>query len=66
MSVQELEAEALKLSASEREELVRRLLAGLSETEGVDPILGLGTDPVICGVTDASVQHDRYLYESAD
>jgi hypothetical protein len=65
MSVQEFEAEALRLSLSEREELVRRLLAGLSETKGVDPILGLGTDPVICGVTDASVQHDRYLDTAA-
>jgi hypothetical protein len=27
-----------------------------------DPILGLGRDPVICDVTDASVNHDRYLY----
>jgi hypothetical protein len=66
MSVQELVAEALKLSSSEREELVRRLLAGLSDADSVDPLLGLGTDPVVCGAADASVQHDRYLYGAAD
>lgn len=66
MSVQELEAEALKLSAPEREELVRRLLAHLSEEDSADPLLGLGADPVVCGVADASVHHDRYLYGAAD
>ena len=66
MSVQELEAEALKLSASEREELVRRLLAHLSEDDSVDPLLGLGTDPVVCGSADASAQHDHYLYGATD
>lgn len=27
-----------------------------------DPILGLGTAPVDCGVADASENHDAYLY----
>ncbi len=65
MSVQELEAEALKLSAPEREELIRRLLARSSEDDSVDPLLGLGADPVVCGVADASAQHDRYVYDAA-
>ena len=30
----------------------------------VDPILGLGENPVACGAPDASEQHDRYLYNS--
>jgi hypothetical protein len=30
-----------------------------------DPILELGTQPVICDVTDASTNHDHYLYGSA-
>lgn len=29
-----------------------------------DPILALGEAPVACGATDASVQHDMYLYGS--
>ncbi|HEX4588921.1 MAG TPA: hypothetical protein VH120_03270 [Gemmataceae bacterium] len=29
-----------------------------------DPILGLGKHPVAVDVTDASVNHDRYLAES--
>lgn len=29
-----------------------------------DPILGLGENPVSCGVTDGSENHDRYLYGS--
>lgn len=28
-----------------------------------DPILGLGKNPVVCGVTDASEQHDKYTYD---
>jgi hypothetical protein len=66
MRVQELETEALKLSAAEREELVRRLLSGLSGTSSADPLLALGTNPVECGAPDASGEHDRYLYRSAD
>ena len=66
MSIQELEAEALKLSSAEREELVRRLLSHLNENDPVDPLLGLGADPVVCGVADGSVHHDGYLYGTAD
>jgi hypothetical protein len=65
VSVQELEAEALKLSAADREELIRRLLARSSEDDSVDPLLGLGADPVVCGAANASVQHDRYVYDAA-
>jgi hypothetical protein len=61
MSVDELEAEALKLSSAEREELIRRLLARASKTASVDPLLGLGTNPVVCGVPAASTQHDGYV-----
>jgi virulence-associated protein VagC len=28
-----------------------------------DPIFGLGRAPVTCDVSDASTQHDRYLYD---
>lgn len=65
MSIQELEAEALKLPESERAQLAELLLAslgsGIGSTED-DPILGLGTAPVVTGVIDGSVNHDRYLY----
>jgi len=27
-----------------------------------DPILGLGSNPIVVDVDDASVNHDRYLY----
>jgi hypothetical protein len=27
-----------------------------------DPIFGLGTDPIDCGLVDAAENHDRYLY----
>jgi hypothetical protein len=30
-----------------------------------DPILGLGRNPVACGLSDASTAHDRYLYDPA-
>jgi hypothetical protein len=66
MSIQELEAEALKLSPPEREELVRRLLSRLNEDDSVDPLIGMGANPVVCGVTDASVNHDAHLYGTAD
>jgi hypothetical protein len=67
MSIQELEAEALKLPEGERAKLVARLLASMSR-EAVeaeeDPILRLGTSPVSTGVSDGAAQHDRYLYGS--
>jgi len=27
-----------------------------------DPILGLGSNPVVCDLADAAENHDRYLY----
>jgi hypothetical protein len=65
MSIQELEAEALKLPEEERARLAERLLASLRHEPAPaedDPIFGLGTDPVATGVPDAAAQHDHYLY----
>jgi hypothetical protein len=65
MQIREIEAEALKLSEAEREELAERLLATVRNPRVIakdDPILLLGTDPVDTGDTDASVALDRYLY----
>ena len=56
----------------------REMLAGIEEVEilkedhrivispvtKVDPILGLGKNPVSCGVSDASERHDSDLYRS--
>jgi virulence-associated protein VagC len=28
-----------------------------------DPIWEMGNDPVICGLSDAAENHDRYLYQ---
>ena len=28
-----------------------------------DPILGFGTHPVHCGLSDASDEHDKYIYD---
>ena len=28
-----------------------------------DPILGLGKNPIVLDVEDASINHDRYLYD---
>lgn len=30
----------------------------------VDPILGLGENPMTCGVSDAAEHHDKYLYQT--
>ena len=30
-----------------------------------DPIIGLGNHPVVCGLSDASKNHDKYLYHNA-
>jgi hypothetical protein len=65
MNLREIEAEALKLPEQERALLAERLLASLGEPVGPvtdDPIWGLGTAPVISGVSDGSVEHDRHLY----
>lgn len=56
----------------------KELLAGIEEVEiftenhriviqpisQVDPILGLGSNPVMSGAPDASVHHDKYIYGS--
>jgi hypothetical protein len=68
MSIQEIEAEALKLSENERALLVERLISSMSRgarRAGEDPILGLGSAPVSCGTMDGASAHDRHLYESA-
>ena len=65
MSIQELEAEALKLPEKERAELAERLLASLRRTPAPvedDPLFGLGTEPVAMEVPDGAAQHDHYLY----
>lgn len=36
----------------------------VTPTTKKDPILGLGQNPVECGVRDASEHHDKYLYGS--
>lgn len=47
---------------------LRRELSMLSQTSSSeledDPIWELGTNPVVCDVTDASENLDRYLYNS--
>jgi len=67
MSIHELEVEALKLPEDERTRLAERLLASVGRREmmptGEDPIFGIGRAPVDCGVTDGSVEHDRYIYQ---
>ncbi|HEX8450692.1 MAG TPA: hypothetical protein VF647_01280 [Longimicrobium sp.] len=68
MSIQELEAEALKLPEGERAKLVARLLASMRREAieaAEDPIMRLGNSPVSTGVSDGAAQHDRYLYGSA-
>ena len=68
MTLKEVEAEALKLSQTERELLVQNLLASLGKDDRPieeDPLWELGRSPVDLGVTDASVAHDKYLYRLA-
>ncbi len=36
----------------------------LTPTEEPDPIWQLGSNPISLGITDASENHDRYLYDS--
>ena len=98
MTVQDLEAEVLKLPAEDRARIAETLLASLtpSEEDEEDPIdgfrktpvadgspegtgtkerehpigdrsiWGLGSSPVDCGVTDGSVNHDKYFYDVLD
>lgn len=51
---------ARQLSPDEQRELAQRLLNAIGE----DPILQLGTNPVDDEVSDASLNHDRYIYRS--
>lgn len=37
-----------------------------SSAAPVDPIFGLGQQPVTCNLSDAAEHHDRYLYNSSD
>lgn len=58
MTLKEVQKEALKLSAREREELAQRLLASLGKHEKrieKDPIFRGGSHPVDLGVTEAAV-----------
>lgn len=66
MSLQGIEAEALRLPVAERAELAERLLASLNATEPTedeDPIWGLGRNPADTGIVDGSANLDHYLYE---
>lgn len=36
----------------------------VAPADQLDPIRGLGADPVDDEITDASIKHDRYLYDS--
>ena len=67
MSIEEIEAEALKLPEEERARLAERLLASLNGGTALaheDPIFGIGSSPIeIDGLTDGSVEHDRYIYQ---
>jgi len=52
------------LGDAEEVEIVReekRILV-IPVAQAVDPIVGPGTDPVSCGLSDAADNHDRYLY----
>jgi len=67
MVLKEIEAAALKLPEDERAQLAERLLSSLRGERALqadDPIFKIGASPVDDeeGVTDASVNHDRYIY----
>ena len=66
MGIHEIEIEALKLPEDERARLAERLLASLksgASSAQEDPIFRIGRSPIECGVTDGSVEHDRYIYQ---
>lgn len=67
MRFDEIEAQALALSAAERAELARQLLASLPDAEvsgGSDPIFRIGSSPVEDDdTTDGSVNHDQHIYD---
>jgi hypothetical protein len=52
------------LDGIEEVEIVRRpRMLVILPAANEDPILQLGSEPVVDEVTDASIHHDRYLYE---
>jgi len=53
------------LGDAEEVEIVKeeRRIILIPVAKAVDPIEGLGSAPVSCGVPDAAVKHDRYLYD---
>jgi hypothetical protein len=53
---------ALQLPPEERRQLAKQLLKQSDRSQ--DPILQLGKHPIDDDVTDASVNHDRYLYRA--
>jgi hypothetical protein len=53
---------ALQLPPEERRQLAERLLKQTDRTE--DTILQLGKHPIGDDVTDASANHDSYLYRA--
>lgn len=53
---------ALQLPPQERRQLAEQLLKQTDKSQ--DPILQLGKNPIDDDVTDASVNHDRYLYRA--
>lgn len=80
-TLEDVEALAQRLSPAERLTLAKRWLAeqgGKPLPNGGGPgvngarereeytIWDMGTDPVDCGVTDGSVNHDRYFYDPSD
>jgi hypothetical protein len=67
MVLKEVEAEALKLPEEERAQLAERLLASLRRERGLsseDPIFRIGRVPIDDphGMSDGSIDHDRYIY----
>lgn len=53
---------ARQLPLEERRELVEQLSKEMDKME--DPILKLGSHPISEDVSDASANHDRYIYRS--
>jgi len=74
-----LQIKVMKIRVSEQGALIPiELLSGVEELEiqqqgdrivllpifKTDPILDLGSNPITCNVSDASENHDQYLYQS--
>jgi hypothetical protein len=52
---------ALLLDIEEVEIIEEENMILLKKVPPIDPILGLGSNPVPCGVTDGAENHDLYL-----